>query len=337
MSARRRAGPALFAAALAALTYACASDHEDEGAAARRQAALDYPTFRELHAAVVLPTCGPRSGVCHNGKQYPDLHSPTEMLAAVGKRCNAITADPLAILDACEPAGDELVLGSVGGGFRAAIGRVRAASDGQAIEIDLEDAVPTAAESIEASIERAGPPAFVVHLGARVTTRAGEHTVIVRAGDLPDDLRSFLAGPYVPGLATRVVLGDPNANGVFGAGLGELVIRPGDPERSFLVQRILGKVLPRMPLANGDLTPAQIFALACWVRQMHPDGSNADGPIDYRACDSVPVVSAASRSSLARHDTSESRSSSGCTSSLCGSAAPATSTSRPELGSRTTR
>jgi hypothetical protein len=258
------------------------------------------------------------------------------MLAAVGKRCNAITADPLAILDACEPAGDQLVLGSPGGGFRSAIGRVRASSDAQAIEIDLEEAPPTAAESIEASIERAGPPAFVVHLGARVTTRAGEHTVIVRAGDLPDDLRSFLAGPYVPGLATRVVLGDPNANGVFGAKLGELVIRPGDPERSFLVQRILGKVLPRMPLANGDLTPAQIFALECWVRQMRPDGSNADGPIDYRACDSVPV-SVASRSSLARHETSESRSSSDCTSSLCGSAAPAASTSLPELGSRTTR
>jgi hypothetical protein len=289
MRAARRAGPALLVSALVALTYACASDREDEGAAARRQAALDYPTFRALHAAVVLPTCGPRSGVCHNGKQYPDLHSPTEMLAAVGKRCNAITADPLAILDACEPAGDELVLGSMGnGGFRAAIGRVRASSDGSAIELDLEDAVPLAAESIEASIERAGPPAFVVHLGARVTTRAGERTVNVRAGDLPDDLRSFLAGPYVPGLATRVVLGDPNANGVFGAKLGELVIRPGDPERSFLVQRILGKVLPRMPLANGDLTPAQIFALTCWVQQMRPDGSNADGPIDYGVCDSVP-------------------------------------------------
>ncbi len=283
MVTRRRALPALLASALAAVTYACASDHEDENATARRNAARDYPTFRELHAAVVLPTCGPRSGVCHNGKQYPDLHSPTEMLAAVGKRCNAITADPLAILDACEPAGDELVLGFSTGPFRSAIGRVRAADDGQAIEIELEDAVPAAAESIEASIERAGPPAFVVHLGARVTSRAGEHTVSMRAGDLPDDLRSFLAGPYVPGLATRVVLGDPNASGRFG------VIRPGDPERSFLVQRIRGKVLPRMPLANGDLTPAQIFALTCWVRQMQPDGSNADGPIDYRACDTLQL------------------------------------------------
>jgi hypothetical protein len=287
----------LFAAALAAFTHACASEHADEADAMRRDAALAYPTFRALHEAVVLPTCGPRSGVCHNGKQYPDLHSPTEMLAAVGKRCNAITSDPLAILDACEPEGDELVLASGGSaGFRAAIGRVRAASDGGAIEIDLEDAVPSAAESIEASIERAGPPAFVVHLGARVTTRAGERTVVVRAGDLPDDLRSFLAGPYVPGLASRVVLGDPNANGVFGVKLGNLVIRPGDPERSFLVQRILGKVLPRMPLANGDLTATQIFALECWVRQMRPDGSNADGPIDYRACDGAADLTAASTS-----------------------------------------
>jgi hypothetical protein len=280
-----RVAPALLVAALAALTHACASDHEDASAAMRRDAAVAYPTFRALHEGVVLPTCGPRSGVCHNGKQYPDLHSPTEMLAAVGKRCNAITVDPLAILDECEPAGDELVLASgTSAGFRAAVGRVRATDDGQAIAIDLETAVPSASESVEGSIERAGPLALAVHLGPRLTTRAGERTVVVRAGDLPDDLRSFLAGPYVPGLPSRVVLGDPNANGIFGVRLGSLVIRPGDPERSFLVQRIRGTVLPRMPLANGDLTATQIFALACWVQQMRPDGSNADGAIDYDGC-----------------------------------------------------
>src|SRR5438105_11511869 len=72
----------------------------------RQQAALDYPTFRSLEEAVVTPICGPRGGVCHNSKQFPDLHTPENMLAAVGQRCNQLTDDPKAIQNLCEPQGD---------------------------------------------------------------------------------------------------------------------------------------------------------------------------------------------------------------------------------------
>jgi hypothetical protein len=50
------------------------------------------------------------------------------------------------------------------------------------------------------------------------------------------------------------------------------------------VQRILGIVPPKMPLANGPLTDDQMYAIQCWIQQLLPDGSNADGPIDYSKC-----------------------------------------------------
>ena len=86
------------------------------------------------------------------------------------------------------------------------------------------------------------------------------------------------------GIDGQLFQGDPNQDGVFGYDQGGAVIKPGDPKKSFLVQRILGIVQPRMPLANGDLTADQIYALQCWIAQLQPDGANADGPIDYTRC-----------------------------------------------------
>ena len=260
----------------------------DDREGASLLAARDYPTYRALHDAVVERTCGPRSGVCHNSKQYPDLHTPENMLAVVGRRCNELTADPTQIQDLCEVQGDWLVIRSgPDAGWRSRIGYV---IDGTkqtpaTLTLTLHDAPPHDLVGVDADVVRelsSGPEHL--HLAAAVGAKAGVAQVNVSVASLPMPTRAFFVTPYTPGLNAQVFLGDPNRNGVFGADLGGAVIRPGAPSKSFLVLRILGKVQPQMPLANNDLSPAQIYALQCWIAQMAADGSNADGPIDYTKC-----------------------------------------------------
>jgi hypothetical protein len=257
-----------------------------------QQAAADYPTFRSLHEAVIAPTCGPRGGVCHNSKQFPDLHTPDNMLAAVGQRCNQLTEDPMAILDLCEPAGDRLLLQTgPDAGFSAPVGYVVAA--GGVATLTLHDPVPHSAAGVTGVVIRDidADHHMEVALGAVVTTRAGAASIAIPdLGALSAGLQYFLTSPYMPGFAGQIRGGDPNRNGTFGHDLGGALIKPGAAASSFLVLRILGVVLPRMPLANGTLTAEQVYAIECWIEQMDADGSNADGPIDYGRCPgSFPV------------------------------------------------
>ena len=256
------------------------------------QVALDYPTFRDLHEAVVTPICGPRGGVCHNSKQFPDMHTPDNMLAVIGQRCNQLTDNALSIQDLCEPPGDLLVIRTgADAGFRTRVGFATpdSSSPPQTMTLTLHDPVPSTAHGIAFSIVRDGDPQNPLEIAvpAPLDTQAGQRSVTVRnLQSLPMGMRFFLTAPYMPGFPGELLGGDPNQNGTFGADLGGAVIKPGDPARSFLVQRILGIVPPQMPLANGTLTAEQIYAFECWIAQMAPDGSNADGPIDYSKCPS---------------------------------------------------
>jgi hypothetical protein len=253
-------------------------------------AAAQFGGFRDLHAQVVLPTCAPRGGVCHNSKQFPDLHTPDNMLAVVGARCNQLTSDPLAIVDLCEGRGDHLELKSgADTGFTSEIGflRVGAETPPQTVTFVLRDAVPHDGDGSRFALLRqlgSGAPTEADFAG-HVTTRAGSREVVLTdLAHLPGAQRPFLLAPYVPGSPDQVQLGDPNRNGVFGADQGGALIRPGDSARSFLVQRIVGVVRPQMPLANGALTDAEVYALECWIEQMSTGGANADGPIDWSRC-----------------------------------------------------
>ncbi len=258
----------------------------DAGSPASQQAAADYPTFRSLHELVIVPTCGPRGGVCHNSKQFPDMHTPENMLAVVGQRCNQLTQDPMAIDDLCEPQGDRLLLQSgPDNGFFTPVGYV-AATNGTAT-LTLHDPVPHGASGVVGVIVRDidATHHMQISLGPVVTTHAGMASAdIPGLGSLSAGIQYFLTSPYMPGFAGQIVGGDPNRNGTFGYDLGGALIKPGAPDRSFLDLRILGVVLPRMPLANGNLTQEQVYAIQCWIQQMAPDGSNADGPIDYGQC-----------------------------------------------------
>ena len=254
-------------------------------------AAQMYPTYRALHESIVTPTCGPRGGVCHNSKQFPDLHTPENMLAVIGQRCNQLTADPLAILDECEPRGDLLVIkGGPDAGLRTRVGYifVDGANPPQWVGITTHDPIPHDGSNIAFSIVRDNDPAAVneIVFPSILTTKAGQYSVTILSIQtmLNSGQRSFFTTPFTPGLDAQVQLGDPNQDGTFGYDLGNALIKPGDTQRSVLVQRILGTVAPRMPLANGDLTADEIYALQCWIHQLAPDGSNADGPINYGRC-----------------------------------------------------
>src|SRR5688500_7498842 len=59
-------------------------------------------TGLDLHAKVVFRTCSPNGGVCHNAKEYPDLHTPANFLDAIDAPCNVQPGTPEAVYDRCE-------------------------------------------------------------------------------------------------------------------------------------------------------------------------------------------------------------------------------------------
>jgi hypothetical protein len=90
----------------------------------------------------------------------------------------------------------------------------------------------------------------------------------------------------------RLHFGDPNRNGTFGAELGGRLIKPGDPDKSYLLRRLTDPTAgPLMPRANCcSWTKTSLRALWCWVDGLAPDGSNASAPIDYDHCRASPPV-----------------------------------------------
>ena len=61
--------------------------------AAVLEAQTNLPTGIELQAEVVIRSCGPINGVCHNEKEYPDLHTPANFASVVGAPCNVCSRE----------------------------------------------------------------------------------------------------------------------------------------------------------------------------------------------------------------------------------------------------
>jgi hypothetical protein len=70
------------------------------------QAQERIPTGSALHSEVILRSCGPLGGVCHNRKEYPDLRTPANFLAAINAPCNIQSGTPEGVFDRCERTGD---------------------------------------------------------------------------------------------------------------------------------------------------------------------------------------------------------------------------------------
>jgi hypothetical protein len=264
-------------------------------------------TVADLHASQVAPTCALNNGVCHDGKEYPDLHTVSALVDLVGRPCNLAAATHAAVHDACEQPGDHLVIPSLGLDAEIA-GVAQSPADAptdQLLAATVALADPSAApdpssfaEADDARITRATDGATLLFdLGA-----AGVHALPGGApGQLTLDLsealpeaRAFLDDRAYPWSASMVRVGDPNGNGVLGAQLGVKLIVPGDPMRSFVVLRLIdeseGELMPRQCRAWDEQATR---ALGCWIEGLRPDGAggvaNALDPIDLAGCSFDPA------------------------------------------------
>jgi hypothetical protein len=264
------------------------------------QAQSQHRTGLELHRNVVIRTCGPTGGVCHNRKEYPDLHTPANFLNAVGAPCNVQSGDYSAVYDGCEQPGDRLKLG-----------------DEAEVEIGYVNYIPGPEEEYgDDFVPTAETPGLHLYLQAPLTG-GGDRRRTWGAGHF---IRSFVNNGNVDNVAYErfetqwhyledgkhlfgvvreyqvdrvmrlldvgVEQGDMNRNGVFGARSREpfKLLEPGKPEASYLIGRLRGQLgdekIPgtRMPLANDPLTIPDMLALYCFIENLP---TSADGVIDF--------------------------------------------------------
>lgn len=242
-----------------------------------KQAREQIPTAMALHSQVIQRSCTPTEGVCHNNKEYPDLHTVGNLITAAGKDCNLDEEDPSQIYDGCEPQADQLYIESLdfvsdiaqygpeeydpqtGTGYR---------------DIVLADPVPANLVTSAAEFRRDGARLFEVP--SNLNTTAG--STDVRLVNI-----YYLEYPIYQ-QTWYVRAGDPNGNGILGAELGWAEVVRGAPERSYLVARVLGSVPgTRMPLANQPISNAEYVALICWIETLDSNPL-PEQRINYDAC-----------------------------------------------------
>ncbi len=228
-------------------------------------------TISDLFDTRVLPTCSLNGGVCHSGKNYPDLRDLGALEDLVGRPCGVnVDAD---FPDACEPQGDRLVAGALD------VGILRA--DGATITTDADVPLGPIAGAVVKRTLASGT--FMFDASAARLEATAPRTITIRAA--PDDVRAFLT-PSLPLREDHVQPADVNGNGIAGASLGWREIVPGRPERSWIVARLWDTS------ANPELMPRQCRAwdddatraLACWIEGLRPDRSNVFADIDYARC-----------------------------------------------------
>ena len=268
-----------------------------------------HNTGLDLHKNVIVRTCGPTSGVCHNQKEYPDLHTASNLLDAINAPCNVQPGDWSAVFDGCEQPGDGFALGD--GGKRREIAYVQYLPG----EADYGDDKAPNAESAGLHVYLAEP------VESKDRARVWSNGVFSRKFVTDDDkVKETVYGGYqtewwfldggrhlvgkvsdwqtsrVEGLlAQGIVQGDMNRNGIFGARESAPLhlLEAGAPERSYLVGRLRGRLgedtIPgtRMPLANEPLSLADMLGLYCFIEGL-PSELTGEwdllAPINYEEC-----------------------------------------------------
>ncbi len=272
------------------------------------EAQSNFRTGIELHQKVIWRTCTPNGGVCHNSKEFPDLRTPANFVAAFGQNCNVQYGEYQSVYDRCERPGDRFKLN--GGGINS----------GQ-IEIGWIESIPGPFFEGE-GLPPEDSPGFHIHLADPMP---GDQTIVYSTGQfertfindgkvedftfaeystlwyiLPDrrhligEVRDYQLDQVQELLAVGVIEGDPNRNEVFGARVDDPVhlLEPGSPETSYLIARLRGEMLgeqipgSRMPLANAPFTIPEMLALFCLVEGFPDDGTESDleRGIDYANC-----------------------------------------------------
>ncbi len=267
------------------------------------------PTGSALHAEVVLRSCGPLGGVCHNRKEYPDLRTPANFLEIIGAPCNIQSGTPEGVFDRCERPGDQVQLGGSDRSYE--IGWLEVIP-GNFDDDDLSEQTPGLhihfarplgedvlrysyqelrffrVFEVDGKVEKLGYETFSTNW---YKIGDGRHIV----GEIPD----YRVDRVNALLAAGVEQGDLNRNGVFGAAPDEdgnvhgpvPLIQPGDPETSYLVARLRGHMqgedVPgtRMPLANPPFSVAEMLAMFCFIEGLPENGQvNLASMIDYQNC-----------------------------------------------------
>lgn len=274
------------------------------------EAQLRYVTGLDVHRKVVMRSCGGSNGVCHNQKEYPDLHTPASFAAAIDAPCNVQPGSFESVFDRCERPGD----------------RFRLTQEGRNIEVAWIQNVPGVSTDFEtdSSARPDGNSAGLhVFLAEPIDIQAGERwgpgiftrTFVDGSGNigelpfikfetqwwvLPDRRHLFAEVPEWKDeerenlLRSGIVQGDANRNGILGYRAGRFVtlLNPGKPEESYLVGRLRGRMqgedIPgtRMPLANQPPSIPDMLGIMCFIEQLDPARStyNLEDGIDYNAC-----------------------------------------------------
>ncbi|MCX4246268.1 c-type cytochrome domain-containing protein [Paraliomyxa miuraensis] len=271
-----------------------------------------FPTGLDLHKKVIWRTCTPNGGVCHNTKEYPDLHTPANFASAFSAPCNVQAGEFEGVFDGCEQSGDRIRFSGYGFGT-------------DEIEIGWVEFIPGEAEDYGDSEPPVDAPGLHIHLASPIPAQDGSprawgtvgfvRTFVNAAGEVQESayasfdstwwpigdrthivgtVREYQVEDVQELVATGIVMGDANRNGVFGAHEGAPVsmLEPGDPVGSYLIGRMRGEMhgepVPgsRMPLANPPLSVDEMLALFCLVEGFPADGDSAmlSGPIDYNRC-----------------------------------------------------
>lgn len=260
-----------------------------------------YPTLEKLYAGDqgLYRGCGPNNGVCHNSREYPNLSTLGSLVENIDLPCNERRDDPKTIHDLCERTGDRLGVAGTPGAEIAFV--TPDPSQERVFHITLREPIElTAGASVV--VVRTGPPEIeLLPLTDVGVTLALDPTGLSVTVQLPppetgEDADDDFLGPAfsnagLPADPTAIQVGDPNQNGNFGAALGGRLIRPGDPENSYLLKRLTDPTAgPLMPRANCCYwTKAALRSLWCWVSGLDETGSNALEPIDYESCPPGPL------------------------------------------------
>lgn len=266
-----------------------------------------HRTALDLHRNVIVRTCGPTNGVCHNQKEYPDLHTPAHLLEAVNAPCNVQPGDPTKVFDGCEGAGDRLRLGE---SREVEIGYVNYITG----EVDYGDDKMPGLESPGLHIQLQEPISigeqnrswgdvrfirtFVENNELNDVTFERYQTawyLIEDGKHLVGEVQEWQVDRVTELLAKGITQGDMNRNGVYGARESApfRLLRAGDPEQSYLIGRLRGELkglkIPgtRMPLANQPLSIADMLGLFCFVEGLPNETTGVydlDSSIDYENC-----------------------------------------------------
>jgi hypothetical protein len=257
-----------------------------------KEAKEKFPTYLDLHSGVITRTCSPNGGVCHNEKEYPDLHTPQTMLSMLDAPCNLAETEPLNLFDGCEDQGDQLLFTNGSNtSYVSEVGYIEFGTDGMGTVINavvyLKEPIPNAMmvpgqfESI--AFQRQTD-------GGMLTVGAVENAVSYAPGMIALQINDYAnqTEDVKTLLESDVRVGDPNRNGVFGFSEDPYrLLLPGDPWKSYLLQRLQGNVPGSpMPLANKPLSSPEIIALACWIEgATDEEAMNPYASIDYDGCD----------------------------------------------------